>query len=114
MQAAYHRREDKPVPQVTDLLDKCQEMGLTVIRIWAFFNLPKDTTWKDDKREEWQHVDVDQHGTPKSLEYKPGMYNEDFLWGLDYVIAEAGVRGIKILPVLTNYVWHYGGMRQYV
>ncbi|CAD7700295.1 unnamed protein product, partial [Ostreobium quekettii] len=99
MQAAYWRASGEPVRQVTDLLDKCVEMGLTVVRMWAFFNEPTD--------------DRDQRGTPKALEYQPGVYNEDFLWGLDYVISEAGKRDIKLLPVLTNYQKEYGGMRQY-
>ena len=42
-----------------------------------------------------------------------GAFDEKYLMGLDFVIAEVGKRGMKILPVLTNYWPDYGGMIQY-
>lgn len=34
--------------------------------------------------------------------------------GLDWLVAEAAARGLRLLPVLTNYWQEYGGMRCYV
>jgi mannan endo-1,4-beta-mannosidase len=34
--------------------------------------------------------------------------------GLDWLLAQAAARGLRLLLVLTNYWKDYGGMRQYV
>ncbi|CAD7699787.1 unnamed protein product [Ostreobium quekettii] len=74
---------------VTELLDICANMGLSVIRTWAFFD------------------------GPGGLQTAPGVLSENYLEGLDFVIAEIGKRGMKVLPVLINYWRDYGGMFQY-
>jgi len=44
----------------------------------------------------------------------PGCFDERVFRGLDWVLAEAGKRGIKIMLVLVNHWSAYGGMAQYV
>ena len=75
---------------VDEVLDKAAALGMTVMRTWAF----------DD--------------TPKGLQIAPGIFNEEAFQALDYVVAEAGRRGIYLLLALTNYWSDYGGVESYV
>ena len=43
-----------------------------------------------------------------------GQFNEKVFLGLDFVLAEAGRRGLKLILALTNYWTPFGGMAQYV
>ena len=43
-----------------------------------------------------------------------GQFEERVFIGLDFVLAEAGRRGLKVLLALTNYWTPFGGMTQYV
>lgn len=43
-----------------------------------------------------------------------GQFDEKVFAGLDFVIAEAGKRGLKLILALTNYWAPFGGMLQYV
>ncbi|PNH11553.1 Mannan endo-1,4-beta-mannosidase 8, partial [Tetrabaena socialis] len=80
-------------PQVAEVLDDAQRLKLTVLRVWAFC----------DGREEWNAVQT-----------APGEFNEHVLRGLDWLLVEAGRRGIRLLLALTNFWPDYGGMAAYV
>lgn len=43
-----------------------------------------------------------------------GVFSEKVFKGLDYVIAEAGKRNLRLILALSNYWHHFGGMPQYV
>lgn len=43
-----------------------------------------------------------------------GCFDERVFRGLDWVLAEAGKRGVKVMLVLVNFWKAYGGMSQYV
>ncbi|KAK9820156.1 hypothetical protein WJX72_006760 [[Myrmecia] bisecta] len=78
--------------QVTEVLDAARKAGLTVIRTWAFCD-----------GQEWN-----------ALQPKPGEFDERVFQGLDFVVHEAGKRGLKLMLVLTSFWKAYGGMPQYV
>ncbi len=44
----------------------------------------------------------------------PGVYDERVFRALDWVMCEAGRRGLKLVLGLTNFWSDYGGMGQYV
>lgn len=48
------------------------------------------------------------------LQRSPGVFDERVFRGLDWLLAQAAARGLRLLLVLTNYWKDYGGMRQYV
>lgn len=43
-----------------------------------------------------------------------GQFDEKVFSGLDFVLAEAGRRSLKLILALTNYWTPFGGMAQYV
>ena len=43
-----------------------------------------------------------------------GHFDEKVFRGLDWVLAEARKRGLRVMLVLVNYWAAYGGMAQYV
>lgn len=71
----------------TGVLDAAVAAGLTVLRVFAF-----------------------QDG-PGGLQHAPGEFSEDWYRALDYVVHEAGQRGLRLILVLTNYAPQGGGMR---
>lgn len=83
--------EDSLKSQVLEVLDDAKAMGLQVIRTWAF-----------NDGEGWN-----------ALQTSPGVYQEKVLRGLDFVIAEAGKRGLKLILPLVNNWDDYGGIKQY-
>ncbi len=49
-----------------------------------------------------------------ALPASSGVYDEQVFVGLDWVVAQAGARGMRLMLTLTNY-WHdYGGFQQYL
>ena len=78
---------------VDEVLDAAVEMGLNAIRTWAF----------NDGPEEWN-----------ALQPVPGEFDERVLRGLDYVVEQAGERGLRLILPFVNYWPDYGGMDQYV
>jgi endo-1,4-beta-mannosidase len=42
------------------------------------------------------------------------LFDECVFRGLDWLLAAAAQRRLRLLPVLTNYWRDYGGMRRYV
>lgn len=67
-----------------DVLDIAVRNGFTVMRAWA-------------------HGVTGQYATMP----KPGEYDEGLLRGLDYALAEAGKRGIKVPDVFCYFVKGY-------
>ncbi|KAG2425378.1 hypothetical protein HXX76_013792 [Chlamydomonas incerta] len=88
-----HAANEDQRPLVLEVLDDAQRLNLTVLRIWAFCDGP----------DEWN-----------ALQREPGQLSEHVLEGLDWLIEEAGRRGLRLLLVLTNYWPDYGGMPAYV
>ena len=43
-----------------------------------------------------------------------GVFDEKVFGGLDWVLTEAGKRGLRVMLTLVNYWSAYGGMAQYV
>jgi mannan endo-1,4-beta-mannosidase len=74
------------------VLDDLAAAGVTVVRTWAFADGPQ-----------WN-----------ALQPEPGVYDERVFRGLDWVVAEAGRRGLRLVLPLVNYWRDYGGMGQYV
>lgn len=74
------------------VLDDLAAAGVTVVRTWAFADGPQ-----------WG-----------SLQPDPGVYVEAVFRGLDWVVSEAGRRGLHLMLALVNYWRDYGGMGQYV
>ncbi len=62
-----------PAQLIRSLLDKGRDADLTVVRIWA-------------------HTVDAQY----AMQTSPGQYNEAIFRGLDYVLAEARLRGIRV------------------
>lgn len=42
-----------------------------------------------------------------------GIYNDATLVGMDFVVQQASIRGIRVLIAFENYWQHYGGTDQY-
>ncbi len=78
---------------VDEVLGEAAAMGLRVVRTWAF----------NDGATQWN-----------ALQTAPGTYQEYVFQGLDYVIWQAGRRGLRVLLPLVNNWDDYGGMNQYV
>jgi mannan endo-1,4-beta-mannosidase len=80
---------------VDEVLDEAHAMGMAALRTWAFHDSP-------------------DRNDPGVFQYRPGVYNEQGLCGLDGVVARARKRGIRLLMPLVNNWDDYGGMNQYV
>ncbi|XP_042396445.1 mannan endo-1,4-beta-mannosidase 5-like [Zingiber officinale] len=78
--------------KVTALFEEAAAAGLTVCRTWAFYD-----GYSND-----------------SLQVTPGVYHEQVFKGLDFVIAEARKKGIRLILSLVNNYKDYGGRPQYV
>eukprot|EP00268_Persea_americana_P037192 TRINITY_DN3682_c4_g1_i1.p1 TRINITY_DN3682_c4_g1~~TRINITY_DN3682_c4_g1_i1.p1 ORF type:complete len:406 (+),score=77.29 TRINITY_DN3682_c4_g1_i1:228-1445(+) len=77
--------------KVTSVFQDASSCGMNVARTWAFSD-----------------------GGYRSLQYKPGSYNEDMFKGLDFVISEARRHGIFLILSLVNNYENFGGRKQYV
>ncbi|KAK9846590.1 hypothetical protein WJX81_007289 [Elliptochloris bilobata] len=78
--------------EVLEVLDETRAAGLSVVRTWAFAD-----------GAEWN-----------ALQPAPGEWDERIFAALDWVLAQAGARGLRMILVLTNYWEAYGGIKQYV
>ena len=54
------------------------------------------------------------HALHPAIQTAPGVYNEDLLQGLDYLVQEAGRRNLKLVIFLNNFWDWSGGMPQYL
>lgn len=77
--------------KVSSAFQEAADHGLNIGRTWAFSD-----------------------GGYKPLQYSPGSYNEEMFQGLDFVVAEAGKHGIKLILSLVNNYENLGGKKQYV
>ena len=73
-------------------MDETRASGMSVLRTWAFCD-----------GAEWT-----------ALQPAPGEWDERVSAALDWVIAQAGARGLRLILALTNYWAAYGGIKQYV
>jgi mannan endo-1,4-beta-mannosidase len=79
-------------------LDRLQALGITNLRILAGSEGPDSEPWR----------------IVPSLQKDPGVYDEDLLIGLDFLISEMGKRGQTAVVILNNF-WNWsGGMSQYL
>ena len=77
--------------QVLDMLDAAVDAGFNTVRTWAY-----------------------SVGKRQSLQIAPGVYHEPLFDGLDWVVYQAGLRGVRLILVFTDY-WEYnGGVAQYM
>ncbi|PRW59651.1 nitrilase 2 isoform A [Chlorella sorokiniana] len=76
---------------VRDLLDEAAAAGLTVVRAWAHGVSPSYPVLLDAR----------------------GSYSEGMLRGLDYLLAEAGARGLKVILSFTSNWTPMGGVDQF-
>ena len=79
-------------------LDHLQRLGVTNIRLMASSEGPDTEPWR----------------VRPAIQPSPGVYNEDLLQGLDYLLAEMGERGMRGVLILNNFFQWTGGMAQYV
>ena len=58
----------------------------------------------------WAHTITEGH----ALQTRPGEFDEDILRGLDFVLAEAGKRDLKLILAMTDNWYPVGGIDWYV
>jgi mannan endo-1,4-beta-mannosidase len=109
----------KPKPMVDDVLQAAKDLGFPVVRIWGYLDIgsldgsvPHVDPYGDELTGKKDGIYF-QYFDPAS---KKVLYNEgaDGLPKLDYVLAKANELGIKIIVVLTNNWYDFGGMDQYL
>jgi mannan endo-1,4-beta-mannosidase len=108
----------KPRPMVDDVLQSARALGFPVLRMWGFIDVGSlDGSVKSvDPRSDpdGKKDGVYFHYWDSKLQ-RP-VYNEgaDGLQRLDYALAKAGELGLKLIVVLTNNWYDFGGMDQYL
>ncbi|MBN1887733.1 MAG: cellulase family glycosylhydrolase [Thermoflexales bacterium] len=98
---------------IDHVYDAMEEMGLRVLRSWAFLDYGslKDgsvtvrSVHVPHESYYYQYWDLDTNSI---------QYNDAALRQLDYAVDQAGQRGLKLIMVLTNNWADFGGMDQYV
>jgi mannan endo-1,4-beta-mannosidase len=75
---------------VISVLDDAQSRGLNTVRVWAF------TVIKD-----------------RPIQLAPGVFDQQLLQGLDFIMDAARARGIRVVLVLTDW-WTQGGVQQFL
>ena len=80
--------------RVDSVLDNIAQMGLRVVRAWAFIDGPSTDR--------------------PSLQPEPYVYDEAAFEPLDYAVWKAGTLGLRLVLALTNNWPDFGGMDQYV
>lgn len=79
-------------PYVDEVLTEARDMGLAVVRTWAFND---GAGWN-------------------ALQTAPGVYDEQVFQGLDYVLDRCRSLGLRLVLAIVNNWVDYGGMDQYV
>jgi mannan endo-1,4-beta-mannosidase len=104
----------KPRPMVDDLLDSARALDLRVLRIWGMLD-------RGSLDGSVPNVDGDGHKDGVYFQYwdvdaKRPAYNDgaDGLERLDYVLAAAAQRDLKLVVVLLNNWRAFGGIDQYL
>ena len=83
-----------PLPgreHIVRLMNEAVENGLKVVRMWA-------------------HTITEGH----AIQSAPGVWNEEILEGMDFVLDQARRRGLKIIWALADNWYPVGGVGQYV
>ncbi len=84
--------------QLVRELDRLKALGVTNLRVMASSEGPNTEPYR----------------MVPALMISPGVYDEDVLDGLDFLLAEMGKRGMRAVMVLNNFWQWSGGMAQYV
>lgn len=94
---AYHLPNyEKIDPSSVDRsMDAFQDAGITVIRMWGFYD------------------GQPQYSGDITLQPEPGVYSEENLKRLDNVIAKSAEHGTRVILTLINYWDQLGGIKQY-
>ena len=99
--AYYLPNYEKLNPAVVDrAMDLFQDTGITVIRMWGFYDGYDCGYSKNDSNE-------------NVIQTAPGVYDESALRDLDNVIAKGKERGIGFIIPFVNYWDELGGICQY-
>lgn len=93
----FQKRDERVVDRAFDAFE---EAGITVVRMWAFYD-GYDCGYSRQDREE------------NVIQTAPGNYNEAALQDLDRVIAKGKEHGIRFILTLLNYWDELGGICQY-
>lgn len=103
--ALMYRDEDRE--RMPETLRKASELGIKVVRVWAFGEGgPNDVKPVGGDFEDWP-----RHHPFRSA---PGQWNEEAFVHLDKVIAEAAKNNIYVQLCLTNWWRDTGGVTQYL
>lgn len=99
--AYYLPNYEKLDPHVVDrALDAIQTAGITVVRMWAFYD--------------GYDCGYSQHDSSENvIQTSPGVYDQRALQDLDMVIAKGKQRGIRFILAFINYWDELGGICQY-
>eukprot|EP00965_Chrysotila_dentata_P244845 6206204-Pleurochrysis_carterae.AAC.2 len=84
--------DEKGRQNVQHALDAAVDLGVTVVRTWGFADGPNEP----------------------HLQSAPGQFDPKMFDALDFVVAEAKARGLRLLLPLVNYWTDYGGIQQYL
>ncbi|XP_019416619.1 PREDICTED: mannan endo-1,4-beta-mannosidase 4-like [Lupinus angustifolius] len=87
----YEASNSSTSNKVTSIFKEASKHGLNVARTWAF-----------------------NDGGYRALQISPGYYDENVFKGLDFVISEAGKKGLRLILSLVNNWKDYGGKNRYV
>jgi mannan endo-1,4-beta-mannosidase len=79
-------------------LDMLQELGVNNLRVLASGEGPDTEPWR----------------VKPSVQPEPGVYREEILKGLDFLLAEMEKRNMRAVLVLNNFFQWSGGMSQYI
>jgi len=105
---------------IDDVVKQAADIGIKVIRMWAFFD-----GWQDEGRANYAYGQL----APGIYDVSPKDYFGETLYDrntglpkepvnimerVDYTIRRAGQYGIRVVLVLTNYYPEFGGMDMYV
>lgn len=100
--AYYLPNFEKINPNLVDrTLDEFQTAGISVIRMWGFY----DGIWRCGLNPDPANENV--------IQTAPGVYNEQALRNFDHVIAKGKERNIRFLLPLINFWDDLGGICQY-
>jgi mannan endo-1,4-beta-mannosidase len=91
---------------LTDVLDAALSMDLKVIRVWGFMN---GLTSQNRDHNVYGMTAPGVYGVPENMKDTSA---KDAFERLDFTVAEAGKRGLKLVIVLNNYWSDFGGVQQ--
>lgn len=105
-----HYESDK---MLSDVLDDAKAMNFRVLRVWGFMNGMTSQNRDHNVYGMTEPPTKDSPGTFGIPEKKKNVKGvKDAFERLDYTIAEAGKRGIKLVIALNNYWGDFGGVQQ--